>query len=224
VSPKRTLFRHFARIGAALAHPARLELLELLAQGEKTVEALSRKTGLGFKNTSAHLRKLREAALVTARKDGTWVNYGLSDPGVYQALAAIQEVGRRQLAEVREVVRDYLSDPQGFEPVELEALLPRLADGTATLLDVRPRDEYDQGHIPGALSVPLAELSERIASLPRSGEIVAYCRGPYCLMAHEASEILRRSGFQARRLADGMPAWASRGLPVAFGAERGAAA
>ena len=216
-SPKRFLFNNFARIGGALANPARLELLDLLAQGEKTVDRLASQARLSVKNTSAHLRRLRQAALVTNRKEANWVFYRLADPAVNDLVASLQHVGRRQLAEVRELVRDYFADPKGFEPIGLEELAGRLGDGTVTLLDVRPADEYAHGHIPGAVSVPVAGLAARIAELPRSGEIVAYCRGPYCLLAVEAAGLLRQHGFRVRRLAEGMPAWAGRGLPVAVG-------
>lgn len=216
-SPKRMLFQHFARLASALSNPARLEIVDLLAQGEKTVDTLAKQTRLSVKNTSAHLRTMREAALVSTRKEGTWVYYRLADPSIHDLFALLQDVGQRQLAEVREVVRDYFTSPQGFEPVPLNALQGRLAEGNITLLDVRPTDEYEQGHIPGAISAPLARLAERISELPSNSEIVAYCRGPYCVLAVEAADLLRRHGFHARRLADGMPAWARRGLPVAFG-------
>lgn len=214
--PKRLLFQHFASVGGALANPARLELLDLLAQGEKTVEQLARETRLTVKNTSAHLRRLRQAALVVTRKEGTWVFYRLADPAVHRLLAVLQDVGRRRLAEVREVIREYFTDPAGFEPLAMEELARRLTEGAVTLLDVRPEDEYRQGHIPGAVSVPLARLAERLDVLPRDGEIVAYCRGPYCVLAVEAVEMLYRHGLRGRRLAGGFPDWAERGLPVAM--------
>jgi rhodanese-related sulfurtransferase/DNA-binding transcriptional ArsR family regulator len=220
-SPKRTLLFHFARVGKALGHPTRLELLDLLAQGEMTVERLAEQARIPIKNTSAHLRTLRQAALVTTRREGTWVYYRLADPAVHRLLMAVQDVARRQLAEVREVVRDYFADPDGFEPVALDELAGRLGDGSVTLLDVRPEDEYAQGHIPGALSVPLSQLESRLDLLPHGGEIVAYCRGPYCVLAVEATELLRRRGFRVRRLADGMPAWAARGLPMVAGSAPG---
>jgi len=214
-SPKRFLFKHFARIGAALGHSARLEILDLLAQGEKAVETLARDARLTLKNTSAHLRRLREAALVTTRRDGTRVYYRLADPAVYDLLSLVQDTGRRQLAEVRELVRDYFAAPSGLENVSIDELLSKLGEDSVTLIDVRPEDEYRQGHIPGAISIPLAQLDERLDQIPRRGEVVAYCRGAYCVLAVEASVRLGRLGFRVRRLADGMPAWARRGLPVA---------
>ena len=216
-SPKRTLFEQFARVAKALAHPVRLELLDLVAQGEKTVETLATQARLPVKNTSAHLRTLRLAALVATRKEGTWVFYRLADPAVHDLFTRLQEVGRRQLAEVREIVRDYFVAPDGFEPVALEALAARLAEGTVTVIDVRPEDEYAQGHIPGALSMPLRHLAVRLDELAKDAEIVAYCRGAYCVLAVEAAGLLGRHGFRVRRLADGLPAWARRGFPVAVG-------
>jgi rhodanese-related sulfurtransferase len=211
------LFKHFASVAAAMAHPSRLELLDLLAQGEMTVETLANQSRLTVKNTSAHLRTLRQAALVSTRKEGTWVFYRLADPAVFDLFTMLQEVGRRQLAEVREVIRDCFAEPGGFEPLELEELASRLDEGTVTLLDVRPEGEYRQGHIPGAVSVPLARLAEQIRTLPPRAEVVAYCRGPYCVLAVEATELLRQHGFRVRRLASGMPEWAARGLPVIVG-------
>lgn len=214
ISPKKLLFQHFSRVSRALGSPARLELLDLAAQGEKAVETLARQAGLSVKNTSAHLRALREAALVSARREGTHVYYSLADPVVHDLLAALQEASRRRLPEVREIVREHFTSPDGLEPVALDELTARLAEGSVTVLDVRPEDEYAQAHIPGALSIPLDQLPARLSELPRDHEFVAYCRGPYCVLAVEASALLRRHGFRVRRLADGLPGWARQGHPV----------
>lgn len=209
-------------MGGALAHPARLEIIDLLAQGEKSVESLATGTGLSVKNVSAHLRTLRESALVSTRKEGTWVIYRLADSGVHDLLVQLQSVGRQQLADVREIVREYFNAPQDLQPLTLDELSLRLNEGSVTLVDVRPADEYRQGHIPGALSIPLAELGQRIHEVPHHREVVAYCRGPYCVLAVEAARRFGRLGFRARRLAEGLPAWARRGFPVTTGTASGA--
>jgi rhodanese-related sulfurtransferase/DNA-binding transcriptional ArsR family regulator len=216
-SPKRALFHHFARIGKAVGSPARLELLDLLAQGEKPVETLARQAGLSVTNTSNHLKELRAASLVSTRKDGPYVFYRLADPSVQEFLRSLQALAHRQLADVRQIVQDYFERPDDLEPVEGETLLDRIRAGDVVVLDVRPEDEYLAGHIPGARSVPLSELEGRLSGLPAGAEVVAYCRGPYCVLAPEAVALLRARGFRARRLADGLPDWAARGLPVATG-------
>jgi rhodanese-related sulfurtransferase/DNA-binding transcriptional ArsR family regulator len=216
-SPKAALFDHFARIGKAVGSPARLELLDLLAQGEKPVETLARQAGLSVTNTSNHLKELRAASLVSTRKDGPYVFYRLADPSVQEFLRSLQALAHRQLADVRQIVQDYFERPDDLEPVEGEALLDRIRAGEVVVLDVRPEDEYRAGHIPGARSVPLAELEGRLSDLPAGAEVVAYCRGPYCVLAPDAVALLRARGFRARRLADGLPDWAARGLPVATG-------
>jgi rhodanese-related sulfurtransferase/DNA-binding transcriptional ArsR family regulator len=217
-SPKRELFEHFARIGKAVGSPARLELLDLLAQGEKPVETLARQAGLSVTNTSNHLKELRAASLVSTRKDGPYVFYRLADPSVQEFLRSLQALAHRQLADVRQIVQDYFERPDDLEPVEGETLLDRIRAGDVVVLDVRPEDEYLAGHIPGARSVPLSELEARLSDdLPAGAEVVAYCRGPYCVLAPEAVALLRARGFRARRLADGLPDWAARGLPVATG-------
>jgi rhodanese-related sulfurtransferase len=193
-----------------------LELLDLLAQGEKTVEALAHAARLGVKNTSAHLRTLRGAALVATRRDGLHVFYRLADPAVYDLLRGVQTIAHRQLAEVREIVRDYFTSSDGLEPVSADELAARLARGDVTLLDVRPGDEFAAGHIPGARSLPLADLKRQLAALPADREIIAYCRGAWCVLAVEAAALLSRHGYRVRRLAVGMPDWARRGLPVAL--------
>jgi rhodanese-related sulfurtransferase/DNA-binding transcriptional ArsR family regulator len=216
-SPKRELFEHFARIGKAVGSPARLELLDLLGQGEKPVDTLARQAGLSVTNTSNHLKELRAASLVSTRKDGQYVFYRLADPSVQEFLRSLQALAHRQLADVRQIVQDYFERPDDLEPVEAEALLDRIRAGDVVVLDVRPEDEYVAGHIPGARSVPLSDLEGRLTELPAGAEVVAYCRGPYCVLAPEAVELLRSHGFRARRLADGLPDWTARGLPVAAG-------
>ncbi|MEX1998944.1 MAG: metalloregulator ArsR/SmtB family transcription factor [Gemmatimonadales bacterium] len=208
------LFKHFARVAQAISHAARIEILDLLAQGEKSVDAVARGSRLTLKNASAHLRILREAALVATRRDGTRIYYRLAEPEVHAVLRAVQGLAERRLAEVREIVRDYFAADGQLEPVTMEELQARLAADDVTLLDVRPPDEYAQGHIPGAISVPLSDLPRHLDTLPRDRQVVAYCRGAYCVLAVEAAALLARTGFTVRRLAHGMPDWAARGFPV----------
>jgi rhodanese-related sulfurtransferase len=217
VSPKQALFEHFARIGKAMGSPARLELLDLLSQGEKPVETLARQAGLSVTNASNHLKELRGASLVATRKAGSYVLYRLADPSVQEFLRSLQSLAHRQLADVRQIVQDYFERPDDLEPVEAETLLDRIREGGVVVLDVRPEDEYLAGHIPGARSVPLSDLENRLKELPAGAEVVAYCRGPYCVLAPQAVELLLSRGFRARRLADGLPDWAARGLPVEAG-------
>lgn len=219
---KQQLFEQFARIGKALSNANRLELLDLLAQGEKPVELLSRQSGLSVTNTSNHLKELRLAGLVTSRRDGAWIHYRLSDDTVHGLLRSLQEVARGRLAEVRQIVSSYYESRDGLEPVGIEELLERLRSDDVVVLDVRPEDEYRSGHIPGALSIPvgelearLSELEARVSELPPGGGVVAYCRGPYCVFSLQALEILRSRGIPARRLEEGLPDWRSRGLEVA---------
>lgn len=212
---KNQLFEQFARVGKAISSPRRLELLDLIAQGEKTVEMLAEQADLELKNTSAHLRRLREARLVETRKEGRRVYYRLADERVFRFLRELQAIGRLQLAEVEQLIRLHYERPAELEPVGAKELLRRLKDEDVTLLDVRPEDEYQAGHIPDALSVPIEELERRLQELPRDREIVAYCRGPYCTYASEAVEMLVQRGFRARRMEEGLPDWRARGLPVA---------
>jgi rhodanese-related sulfurtransferase len=211
---KDALYAQFARIGQAVSSPKRLELLDLLSQGEKTVEQLAEQTATGLKNTSAHLRALRQARLVETRRDGTYVWYRLADEAVAAFLLALQALGRHRYAEVREVAESYLERRDTLEPIPPEELRRRLNAGDVTLIDVRPEDEFAAGHIPGALSVPVAELADRLRELPKRREIVAYCRGPYCVMAVTAIELLRQRGYRARRLIESIPAWRARGYAV----------
>lgn len=214
---KDALYEQFARLGRAIAHPKRIELLELLAQGERSVDALARGTAMGVTNASNHLQVLRHARLVETRKDGTRVLYRLAGDEVMRLVISLRDVARERLAEVDRVVRDFYRARDALEPLTRDELGRRAADGDLVVLDVRPRDEYEQGHIPGSISVPLDELAERLRTLRRNAEIVAYCRGPFCVLAPQAVEVLRRHGFQARRLEDGLPEWRLAGLPVAVG-------
>jgi len=211
---KDALYGQFARIGHAVSSPKRLELLDLLGQGEKTVEQLADQTATPIKNTSAHLRALRQARLVETRRDGTHIWYRLADEGVAAFLLALEALGRRRYAEVREVAASYLEHRDTLEPIAAEELLRRLDAGDVTLIDVRPEDEFAAGHIPGALSLPVTELAARVHELPKRKEIVAYCRGPYCVFAVSAVEILRRRGYRARRMLESIPGWRARGYPV----------
>jgi rhodanese-related sulfurtransferase len=214
---RESLFEEFARLGKAVASPHRIELLDLLCQGERTVEGLADASRMGVTNTSSHLKVLRQARLVETRRDGVKVFYRLADEEVCRFYFALRDLGRARLAEVEQVVRDYFEARDELEPVSRDDLLDRIGRGEAAVLDVRPAEEYAAGHIPGATSVPLPELGRRLGELPRDVEIVAYCRGPYCVLAPEALTILRAGGLAARRLEDGFPEWRLAGLPVEVG-------
>jgi rhodanese-related sulfurtransferase/DNA-binding transcriptional ArsR family regulator len=214
---KDPLYEHFARIGHALGSPRRIELLDLLAQGEKTVELLAEQSEMPVKNTSAHLRVLRQARLVETRRQGTFVHYRLAGDDVVELLRSLQTVARNRLAEVEQVTNLYLTRRDQLEPVTRKELRRLVRDGLVTILDARPREEYEAGHIPGALSVPVEELERRLSEVPTDREVIAYCRGPYCVYSLEAVTLLRQRGYRARRTEDGLPAWRSSGLPVATG-------
>ncbi len=216
-NPKTELFDQFARIGKVLASRSRLLLLDLLSQGEKAVETLAEQAGLTVPNTSNHLRELRGASLVRTRRAGQHMYYRLASPAVRELLRSLQDVAHENLAEVRELVSDFYEDPDGLEAVDVETLGRRVQEGEVVVLDVRPPDEYAAGHIPGAVSLPISELEERLRDLPRDREIVAYCRGPYCLFSREAVERLRSHGLRARRMEEGVADWEERGFPVASG-------
>jgi rhodanese-related sulfurtransferase len=211
---KLAIYEQFARIGQALASPARLELLDLLSQGPRTVETLARQANLSLANASHHLQVLRRARLVDAQKEGVFVTYRLAGDEVSRFFVHLRRLAEQRLAEVEQIARQFLEGRAGLEPVHREQLLERVRRGEVTVLDVRPVEEYAAGHIPGALSIPLPELERRLSELPRDREIVAYCRGPYCVMALEAVDILRAHGFQAIRLHEGVPDWRARGLAV----------
>jgi rhodanese-related sulfurtransferase len=214
---KDALYTQFARIGHALSSPKRIELLDLLSQGEKTVETLADDASTPVKNTSAHLRVLRQARLVETRKDGTYVFYRLADDHVEGFLRAFQALGQQRLAEVEHVANLFLHRHDELQPVTLVELRRRLRNGEATVIDVRPRSEYEAGHLPGALSVPVAELKKRMKEFAKAREIIAYCRGPYCVYSLDAVTLLRKNGYRARRAEGGLPEWRLAGLPVASG-------
>jgi len=215
---KDSLYEQFARVGKALASPSRLELLDLLGQAPRTVEAVARETSMSMANTSQHLQVLRAAGLVEARKDGLFVTCALADD-VADLYLALRRVAERRLAEVSRIARDMLAEYGALEPVDGDGLVARIRKGDVTVLDVRPREEFEAGHLPGALCVPLPELRDRLASLPKRKAIVAYCRGPYCLYALEAVRVLRKRGLKAIRLDEGVAEWRRRGLPVERSAE-----
>jgi len=213
--PKQAVFAQFAVVAKSLAHPDRIELLEHVAQGERSVEALSERVGLSISNASQHLQQLRRAGLIVARRDGRFVLYRLADESVVELLGSLRWVAERNLAEVDRIIRGYFADRDSMEPVSRADLLERSRAGLVTVLDVRPADEFALGHLPGALNIPLRQLEARLAELDPKQEIVAYCRGPYCVLSYEAVAALRARGFKARRLEDGLPEWRAAGLPVA---------
>lgn len=218
---KTALNERFARVGKALASPRRIELLDLLAQGEHSVETLAAEADMSVTLASAHLQGLRQARLVETRRDGSRIFYRLAGDDVLALLTALRSVAHNRLAEVEQVVRAYFGAPDELEPIGRDELLRRARSGEVVLLDLRPREEYEAGHIPGAVSIPLDDLEEQLARLPPGAEIVAYCRGPYCVMAPRGIAALRRHGFRARRLEDGVGEWRLAGLPLAAGAEPG---
>jgi rhodanese-related sulfurtransferase/DNA-binding transcriptional ArsR family regulator len=213
-SPKSSLFAHFATVAKSLGHAHRLELLEQLAQGERSVEVLADRTGLSVANASQHLQQLRRAGLVRSRRDGKFVHYRLADDMVLDVLMGLRRIAERNLAEVERVVRGYFNERDGLEAVSRDELLERMRAGTVTILDVRPEDEFALGHLPGALNIPLRALGARLSELDPGQEIVAYCRGPYCVLSYEAVAQLRARGFAVRRLEDGLPEWRAAGLPL----------
>lgn len=212
---KSELFEQFARVGKAMASSARIELLDLLSQTERTVEQLADLTEMSIANVSQHLQVLRHAQMVEVRREGLYAFYRLADDSVFRLWQALREVGDKRLAEIERVVASYLKDRKTLEPVTVGELAKRLDEGSVMVIDVRPVEEFSAGHIPGALSVPVGELKRRLAELPRSKEIVAYCRGPYCVQSDEAVSLLRKQGFSVRRLEVGLPDWRADGLPVA---------
>src|SRR6266851_488303 len=211
---KDRLFAEFASIGKALASAHRLELLDLLGQGERSVDELAREIDQSLANTSAHLQVLRQARLVEADKRGLNVVYRLAAPEVFTVWRTLRDLGTARLAEIDRLVEVFLTDRSSLAAVDLDELQRLVQEGGVTLLDVRPELEYRQGHIAGARSIPVAELERRVAELPRDREVVAYCRGPYCVYSDEAAELLQRKGFQVRRFVEGFPEWRAAGLPV----------
>ena len=213
-SPKREVFANLARVGTALSSPTRIEYLELLAQAERSVEQLATLTGTTVANTSQHLQKLRQAGLIVGRKEGLYVYYRLAGDEVVEMLSAMSRVGEAYVAEIERIVRLYFTSKDELEPIPAKELLDRARKGLVTVLDVRPPEEFAAGHVPGAINIPVHELEKRIKELPRRREVVAYCRGPYCLMSYDAVSVLRKKGLKARRLEAGMPEWRAAGMPV----------
>lgn len=216
-NPKLALLTEFASVAKSLGHAHRLELLEQLAQGERPVEVLADRTGLSVANASQHLQQMRRAGLVTNRREGKFIYYRLSDDDVLTLLAALRHIAERNIAEVDRVVRSYFNERDRMEEVSRAELLQRSRAGTVMILDVRPNDEFALGHLPGALNIPLRELQRRLGEMDPRQEIVAYCRGPYCVLSYEAVSMLRARGFKARRLEDGLPEWRAAGLPISVG-------
>lgn len=214
---KDAVFTQFAQIAGAFGSPKRIEIVDLLAQGERNVEAIARETGLTVANTSRHLQVLKGVSLVATRKEGLLVFYRLADPMVLRGYRALQELAEARLAEVGRLVNDYFGGTDGLEPVERDELLKRARGRDVVVLDVRPAEEYAAGHIAGAVSLPLPELERRLAEVPRGRRVVAYCRGPYCVLAAEAVLLLRKHGVDAVRLKDGLPEWRDAGLPIEAG-------
>lgn len=211
---KRELYQSIAKVAQALASGNRLQLLEFMAQGERSVDALAAMTGMTVANASQHLQALRRAGVVAARKDGQRVYYRVAGDDVVRLYHGLRVVAESRLAEVRQLVNEFLGDRGALEPVRAEELLARAKKGLVTVLDVRPREEYEAGHLPGAVNIPIDRLESELARLPKKREVVAYCRGPYCLMSFEAVAALRKRGWKARRLEDGFPEWKAAGLPV----------
>ena len=211
---KDRLFGQFARVGKALASPKRLEIVDLLAQGERTVEEIARETDMSVASASQHLQVLKAARMVEARREGLYIHYRLADEDVFRTWQAVRALAESRLAELDGVVEAYLQYREELEAVDAAELMERLSDGNVVVLDVRPEEEYRVGHIPGALSVPVDALEAALQTLPRDQEMVAYCRGPYCVFSDEVVALLRSRGYRARRLRQGLPDWRAAGMPV----------
>ncbi len=211
---KQDLFTQFARVGKAMSNGNRLELLEFIAQGERSVDELAKVSGLSVANTSQHLQQLRQAGLITSTKRGLKVFYRLSGDDVIDLFNSLRNVAERHLADVQQLVNTFLTVKDDLEPIPATELLDRVKDGLVTVLDVRPPEEYQSGHVPGAINVPLSELEAHLNQLDTKQEVVAYCRGPHCVLAFDAVEQLRQKGITAHRMEDGFPEWKSRGLPI----------
>ena len=211
---KDTIYEQLGRVGKALASPRRLELLDLLCQGPRTVEALANEAGQSLANTSQHLQVLRMARLVETEKHGLFVTYRLADEKVCAFYRELRTLAESRLHEIQAVTRQFLEKRGEMEPVDRDVLAARVRSGEVTLLDVRPPEEFEAGHIPGAVSVPLSVLEERLAEISHDREVVAYCRGPYCVLAVQAVAVLREKGFRAIRMEEGVPDWRARGLPI----------
>jgi rhodanese-related sulfurtransferase/DNA-binding transcriptional ArsR family regulator len=215
VNPKRAVYENLARIGTALSSAVRLELLELLAQGERSVDELSTLNGATVANTSQHLQKLKQAGLIVGRKEAQFVRYRLAGDEVVALIDALGAAGRAYLADVDRIVRLYFTARDDLEPVPAADVLERAQKGLVTVLDVRPAEEFAAGHIAGAVNIPIHDLRKRLSELPKRREVVAYCRGPWCLMSFDAVQLLRQKGLKARRLKNGLPEWRLAGLPTA---------
>lgn len=211
---KDRIYEQFSRIGKAIASPQRIEIVDLLAQGERTVEGVASELSVPVANASHHLQALRAASLVETRKEGTFVYYRLAGPDVFELTRIIRTLAEHRLAEVDQIVQTYFDAPDALEPVGRDELLKRVRRGDVIVLDVRPPEEYRAGHIKGAISIPVEQIEQRLAELPIKKEIVAYCRGPYCVMALQAVQTLRAHRRAARRLVDGFPEWRAAGLPI----------
>jgi len=213
-SPKQAVYEQLARIGKALSTPARLEILELLAQAERSVDGLARLSGLTVANTSQHLQLLRQVGLVTSRREGQFIFYRLAGDEVVTLIGSLGRVGETYIEEVGKLIQNFFTAQDEIEAVPAKELLKQARKGLVTVIDLRPVEEYAAGHVPGAINIPLPELQKRLRDLPKGKEIVAYCRGPYCLMSFTAVKMLRGRGHKARRLEAGLPEWRSAGLPV----------
>ncbi len=213
-SPKLKLYEEFAVIARALGNAHRIDILEHLGQGERGVDALAAKTGLSTANTSQHLQQLKRAGLVESRRVGKFILYRLKGDNVLVLLGALFDLGKRNLSEVDKVLREYFHERDHMEAVSHEELLERSRDGLVTVLDVRPKDEFDIDHLPGAVNIPLDELETRLSEIDPAQEVIAYCRGPYCVLSYEAVAALRKRGLRARRMEDGLPEWRAAGLPL----------
>ncbi|MEO8092200.1 MAG: metalloregulator ArsR/SmtB family transcription factor [bacterium] len=211
---KDAIYEQFARIGKAVANPRRLELLDLLCEGPRTVNALATQIGQSLANTSHHLQVLHAARLIESEKAGTYVTYRVAGDDVRALFQTVRALAETRLAEIERVTQSFLSEREAMEPIDSAGLLARVRESSVTLLDVRPTEEYAAGHVPGAVSVPLSELAHRIGELPGDAEIVAYCRGPYCVLALEAVELLRSRGFDAVRMEDGVREWRAQGFDL----------
>ncbi len=211
---KTSLYDAIGRVALALGNAGRLQILEFVAQRERSVDELAGMTGLSVANTSKHLQALRQAGLVMARKEGLRVYYSLAGDDVIGLLSALREVSEHRMAEVEKVLKTWLAHRDEMEPVPAKELLERAKKGLVVVLDVRPTEEFDAGHLPGAVNIPIHQLEKRLRELPKRKEVVAYCRGPYCLMSYDAVSLLRKKGIKARRLQAGLPEWRAAGLPV----------
>jgi rhodanese-related sulfurtransferase/predicted transcriptional regulator len=211
---KQALFEQLALIASAFSSPARLEILDFLAQGERSVDSLASVAGLSVANTSKHLQQLRHAGLVDARKEGLHVFYRMSGDDVLTVITDLRVLAQSRLAEVDLLIENYLSSKDELEPIQTNELMERANEGLVTILDVRPEEEFSQGHLTGAINIPLNELEEHLAELPRETEVIAYCRGPWCVLSYEAVSMLRSKGIRARRLDGGLPEWRQEGRPV----------